>query len=354
MIQNSCPIWGTPAEIKNDGNRNVVWVNSIRAGGTYLITTEAMSSLNAGKLQAPRQKALLTSWLVDQRKLGNKRPEIYRETLTREGEERKGLPIHLRADRLLQYIESEIKEIGISICITRQEMFSSPIAAWSESVNEHEVIYLLNYLCSRGWIKKENEIDHILTVEGYARLAELETTNKESPKCFVAMWFNNATEEAWEKGIKPGIEDMGYDAIRIDKEEHNNKIDDEIIAEIHRSRFIVADFTHGDDGARGGVYYEAGYAKGLGLEVIFTCSKDMLDKKLIHFDTRQYNHIAWETPEELRKKLARRIFLTVGEQNITQRELEKKRILRLINEMAGDMDEQMLDELKSRLRDGNY
>ena len=34
---------------------------------------------------------------------------------------------------------------------------------------------------------------------------------------------------------------------------------------------------------------------GLGLRVIYTCHKDKLDK--LAFDTRQYNHILWETPE---------------------------------------------------------
>ena len=65
--------------------------------------------------------------------------------------------------------------------------------------------------------------------------------------------------------------------------------------------------------ARGGVYYEAGFAHGLGLQVIFTCRQDVIDKGLIHFDTRQYNHIAWNTPEELRKRLADRIAGTIGD-----------------------------------------
>ena len=54
---------------------------------------------------------------------------------------------------------------------------------------------------------------------------------------------------------------------------------------------MVADFTYGDDGERGGVYYEAGFAHGLNIPVFFTCQKGFLEK--IHFDTRQYNHIEW-------------------------------------------------------------
>ena len=78
-----------------------------------------------------------------------------------------------------------------------------------------------------------------------------------------------------------------------------------------RSRFVVADFTQGEDGARGSVYYEAGFAHGLGIEVIFACREDALQN--VHFDTRQYNHIVWETPEELRERLAARISAVIGD-----------------------------------------
>ncbi len=127
----------------------------------------------------------------------------------------------------------------------------------------------------------------------------------DSSQSFIAMWFHESMAEAFEKGIKPAVEDAGYEPLRIDRKEHINKIDDEIIAEIRRSRFLVADFTHGEDGARGGVYYEAGFAHGLGIPVIFTCREDAVDT--LHFDTNHYNHIVWSTPEELRERLRNRI-----------------------------------------------
>ena len=114
-------------------------------------------------------------------------------------------------------------------------------------------------------------------------------------------------DEAWEKGFEPGIRDAGYKPMRIDYKEHNNKIDDQIIAEIKRSRFLVADFTS----ERGGVYFEAGFAKGIKIPVIFTCRKDLSEN--IHFDTRQFNHILWEKPEELRERLKDRISATIGD-----------------------------------------
>ena len=81
-------------------------------------------------------------------------------------------------------------------------------------------------------------------------------------------------------------------------------------------RFAVLDLlwltcTHGEGGARGGVYYEAGFAYGLKIPVIFTCREDMFDK--IHFDTRQYNHIGWAEPDDLVEPLKQRILARIGE-----------------------------------------
>ena len=71
------------------------------------------------------------------------------------------------------------------------------------------------------------------------------------------------------------------------------------MAEIRRSRFLVADFTE----FRTGVFYESGFAKGLGIEVIFTCREDQKDKIKEHFDTRQEKHITWKDEPDLYNQL---------------------------------------------------
>lgn len=146
-----------------------------------------------------------------------------------------------------------------------------------------------------------------LTVAGWNHVAKLQTLEigTESTQAFVAMWFSPETEDAYHKGIVPAIEEAGYSPCRIDLVQHVRKICDEIVAEIKKSRFLVADFT----GHRAGVYFEAGFALGLGIPVIWTCHKDHMDRA--HFDTRQYNHIVWDTPEDLKVKLKHRIEATV-------------------------------------------
>jgi len=177
-----------------------------------------------------------------------------------------------------------------------------------------------------------------ITADGYKRLRQIANPNKMSRQCFVAMWFVHDMDEVYKKAIKPAIEfvesgesEPRFRAVKIDNVEHTNDINDEIIAQIRRSRFVVCDLT----GYRGGVYFEAGFAYGLGLDVIYTCRKDwskeeilsdaagnevkvlfdsnrnevLVKKEGIHFDLAHRNRIEWEPGKlsEFKIKLEKRI-----------------------------------------------
>ena len=319
MSDNSiaCPIWGTPAS-RIEKYRNAVCIDSPRAGGEYAIESEltlASIALKLSKLD-DATKAHLTSWLIDQRRLGEKSPLITLKTIE-DAQQRRDLPVYERADRFLRYLSRREPFVGGSFIMDESELLHAQ--AWSESRRivttmptlADEITFFLDYLAAKRWLNVHEHAGHNLTVEGHAHLEELERGATDSSQAFVAMWFHDSMTDAWEEGIRPAIKAAGYEPRRIDQKEFANKIDDEIIAEIRRSRFIVADFTQGKGGARGGVYYEAGFAHGLGIQVIFTCRKGVFKK--IHFDTRQYNHIVWETPEELRSRLVDRIAAVVGD-----------------------------------------
>ena len=144
-----------------------------------------------------------------------------------------------------------------------------------------------------------------LSPEGWRRVNELRQTAVDSTQAFVAMWFDKSMDACYRDGLKPALEAVGYQPIRIDREHFNNKIDDEIIARIRQSGLLVADMT----GHRQGVYFEAGFAAGLGIDVIYTCRADHIEKA--HFDTRQYNHITWQDPADLKAQLINRIEATL-------------------------------------------
>ena len=310
------PIWpGYEARGFQHPTKDVIVVeDSPRAGGPYEITPEATAILR-NRNGNEKERALLTTMLVDQREQGIECPIVTTDPVEK-GRARPPLSVYQRAERLLRFISSQAETLASVVTI---EPGSYAAYAWSESTEWGEVEYLLEYLLEMEWISGRrfnlgrggSLFKNVkLTVAGHARIAE-QRANPDSSQAFVAMWFDESMNQAFETGIEPAIEEAGYWPLRIDRKEHVNKIDDEIIAELRRSRFVVADFTQGEDGARGGVYYEAGFAHGLDLPVIFTCREDAVEQ--LHFDTAHYNHIVWTTPEELREKLKTRILAIIGE-----------------------------------------
>ena len=107
----------------------------------------------------------------------------------------------------------------------------------------------------------------------------------------------------------PAIDDDAgcQKAIRVDKEHFLGDVVFEIIARIKECRSIVADVT----GHKNRVYFEAGYAMGMDLPVIWMCHED--DKDKAHFDTNDRNHIFWKDIDGLRRSLANRILATIGQ-----------------------------------------
>lgn len=209
--------------------------------------------------------------------------------------------ISQKTDLILKYFEINSKYFGDPIEVNLE--IDYPIGF---CFNSSEFINYLDYLTNQNLLKTSQKGKiYLLDYRGWNRLDEQRIHNVKSRQAFIAMWFDESMNDVYLNGFHKAVKDSGYDPFRIDKKEHINKIDDEIIAEIKNSGFLIADFT----GHRGGVYYEAGFAHGFGIPVIWTCKKN--DLKDLHFDTRQYNHIDWETPEELYSKLINRIKATI-------------------------------------------
>lgn len=145
----------------------------------------------------------------------------------------------------------------------------------------------------------------VLTMEGWRRVEEISKLQPDSTQAFVAMSFEDDLLEVWKEGFKPALIELGYEPIRVDTKQTNDKIDDKIIADIRKSGLVVTDFTS----QRNGVYFEAGFSMGLGIPVIWTCRDT--DIKNLHFDTRQYSHIKWANINDLKRQLVDRIEATL-------------------------------------------
>jgi hypothetical protein len=175
--------------------------------------------------------------------------------------------------------------------------------------DQAELDYLFGALHEQGYLLPSpvfNEGQQLVTPAGWEALAPIAGMGTPGV-CFVAMAFHLDLVEAYDKGFRPAIEDdCGLRALRLDKVEHNEQITDRILAGIRSAQVVVADFTL----QRAGVYFEAGFALGLGRIVVWTCRDN--DVETLHFDTRQYNHVVWSTPDDLREKLAARLKATVA------------------------------------------
>ena len=301
-----CEIWRDCDADNSQRVQPFTWyVDSKRAGGAYIIEGAARALLQGFD---DNVRARVTTWLVDQRLQGVDLP-VVTESVMHHARAKRPLTVDERVERLLMCLGQHDGKLGEVVQVDRDLLL-----AWTESTELQEVVYLESYVVDSGCIERRGmgggALLATITMEGHRRIAE-QTVNADSSQAFVAMWFDETTSAAYEEAIEPAIRDAGYTPLRIDQKEHVNKIEDEIVAEIRRSRFVVADFTQGDDGARGGVYYEAGFAQGLGMPVVFTCRRDSLKK--VHFDTNHYNHIDWSTPDELRERLRNRILAVIGE-----------------------------------------
>jgi hypothetical protein len=333
MIEDGkCAIWGTPAKVTANGGP--LEYDSPRAGGKYRLGAAYNSAISSFD---DKFKAKLTTWLLERRSFGEEVPEFatfseFIDNINR----RSILSTSKRLENFYKCLSHFGYRLGDSFLQINHDRVSHDNEDWessfyitdkflqflafTESASETDFWHLYNYMKQIGLIYSESDANAdcsyvYLTPKG---VEQIEANNLgELKQAFVAMWFDPSVNAAYESAIAPAIRDSGFDPVRIDRKEHNNKIDDEIIAELRRSRFVIADFTsatHEREGkreaiSRGGVYYEAGFAHGMGIPVIWTCREDVID--LVHFDTRQYNHIVWKDADDLRVKLYNRIRATI-------------------------------------------
>lgn len=208
-MAEKCLIWGTPAKHRIDLEYPRNLHNSPRAGGKY--SMRDLAHVMISSLTDP-EKVKLTSWLVEQRRLGNERPEVDLPDLD-DILSHPESSVQARMDNLLRYFEQKKGLVGdvVKICVhdhtldkflePSMEMFlgaSYEVLAWTKSCKMTEVITLLEECEKFEWIECREVRNNIqvlgytswavkLRAPGYMRLEELEKTNVQSDQAFVAI-----------------------------------------------------------------------------------------------------------------------------------------------------------------------
>jgi len=180
------------------------------------------------------------------------------------------------------------------------------------SKNEKEYRFIYTSMVKKHWVtaalddassKDPFFVPYTITADGWMEIEKI-IKNSRKKQVFIAMKFKDMDNV--HNSINQAIINASFIPLRIDKKEHINQISSEIQYEISRSGLVIADVT----GQNQGVYFEAGYAMGLNIPVIWTCNEN--EKSEIHFDIRQYNTILWSDEDDLRERLTKRITAIMG------------------------------------------
>lgn len=214
----------------------------------------------------------------------------------------------------VQFTEEQLK----SAC------FVTRYLDWGKELNRNQVSEQANsfvrYLSKQDFVSLAPSNEYIiLKPDGLKRVDEFQKSDINNKNVFVSMAFNDKTKDTRE-AIKEGIISSGYSPEFIDEIIHNKQIVPEMFRLIRESRFLILEISDPNYGA----YYEAGYALGLGKEVIICCNKDVFDgnysvfnKNITveeyekfykylkpHFDIAQKQILVWKDYEDLSNKLS--------------------------------------------------
>lgn len=125
---------------------------------------------------------------------------------------------------------------------------------------------------------------------------------------FVAMQFDEERNRLYSEALTPVVQAANYSIVKVDEQEYEGSIIGKIVDDIADSTILIADLT----GNRGGVYYEAGIAKGLQLcnhpiKIILTCEKKFFEEEKVHFDVQGDNIILYSSDNDYKERLRKRI-----------------------------------------------
>lgn len=177
-------------------------------------------------------------------------------------------------------------------------------------LSDANFIWLLQHLIAVDLLEGNFHGDGAKVTLSFTGWETYERLQRESPRqtrrAFMAMLYGNKLlDKIFATCFKPAVARTGFDLVRLDEKPQAGLIDDRLRLEIRRSRFLIADLTHGSYGA----YWEAGYAEGLGKPVIYTCEKREFEEHSTHFDTNHLHTVPWE--ESDLKSAGDRLALTI-------------------------------------------
>ena len=214
--------------------------------GEFIITDDAKFDTEA-KIGKDEQKRALASHAIRNLSARGTQVKVYSSDID---EFLKGSPpsVMEQANNLLNHFAATAKEPGNTIRFTHPEEFTGVTGALSKE----GVTALFEFLCESNFLKKQdsnlNAYAYSMTVKGWQHYEELSKQAKDSTKAFMAMKFGEPELDTIVDDIfRPAVLQTGFRLQKLNDEQSAGLIDDQLRVQIRRSRFLIADLTHGNN-----------------------------------------------------------------------------------------------------------
>ena len=352
-----CPIWGTDAQTRQDSGADAFF--SARAGGRFVLEAEAAKKLGevlasagdgAGNSASHSEnlKRALTNWIVEH-ELRGAVATINAEVLGRVshliagGEARRAtgaaLSLRERGDRVLLLMDRLATEFSVPLVLDATLMTLAQ--AWSATGASEALWSVLRDLERRSCVDLTSRVsaegpEQRLTIlpEGQEHLVALRTMVKPtqgqnlSQTVYVAQWHHGDAQAIFERAIAPAAAVHKLQALRLDRSKTGNRPVGESLPAIRQARAVVVEMTgEAKSMPPGGLWFEAGFAAGLGAQIIWTCRDDKGLRKALALEVASAPSgvLFWKTHEDLKAALQERLSTVLtGEQGGAQSQKQEK------------------------------
>jgi hypothetical protein len=329
-----CPVCESEAEVseefKNSDRIDVIKSDCPRCG-LFVISNSVIKAIDnlieLGENIQKNKRFALSHYIAIQKRrseFGHQRPlELYNDTYS-------AIIESLELPNPAEQADNLIIFIGESARFHTDQIKIEPLrlAALIGAYKEKSIILITSELqkqdlieCYRkngeGNVAPDNDYKLSLTFKGWQRYEELKKVRKDSKKVFIAMGYGNADSERLYSEILPDVikKELGLELIILRDNLRSGIVDNIMREDISQSCLLLAEMTNYNKGA----YWEAGFAEGLKIPVIYLCEKSVFEStdKAIrpHFDVNHCTFIPWsfDTIVEDMKQLKATIRRTIPE-----------------------------------------
>ena len=229
-------------------------------------------------------------------------------TLINEWEKSHSEEVRARINQTKNLIQREVLETG---CLHTMTISPPPAVGGMimQNVNPFDMIFERVYLQSLNSHVRDMINETIGVIEERRNLPDDQIEKRNEPEVayqvqegyvFVAMPIGpaNPFDDVLD-AIKETCKNCGLTAERVDEAQVNERITDRILESIQKAEYVIVDLTE----SRPNVFYEAGYAQGIGKLPIYIARSGTV----LEFDLKDYPVIFFESYRELKQNLEARL-----------------------------------------------